>query len=101
MTLFLTLQQGIRRIVALTRQSAQTARTQAAELLARIDALGRMTGGPQLSAAYKSLKTEVDKCTVSLVDKEKMRTKLAAVYDTIKVSARWCLLAPECWRIIM
>ena len=77
--------QGIRRIVGLTRQAAKTARMQAADILSRLDGVQRLAGGPELSAAYKNLKSEVDKSVVSLVDKEQMRTKLAAIYETIKV----------------
>jgi len=75
---------GIRRIVGLTRQAAKTARMQAADILSRLDGVQRLAGGPELSAAYKNLKSEVDKSVVSLVDKEQMRTKLAAIYETIK-----------------
>lgn len=80
--------QGIRRIVALTRQSAKIARSEAAELLARLEVLSRLPGGPQLSAGYKAIKFDVDRSVVSLVDKEKMRNKLAAIYETIKVRGR-------------
>ncbi len=50
---------GIRRIVGLTRLSAQIARRTAAALLARIDAMSRMAGGAELSAQFKAIKGEV------------------------------------------
>ena len=80
--------------MGLTRQSAKVARAQAADILARLDGILKLPGGPELSAAYKNAKSEVEKSVVSLVDKESMRTKLNAIYDTIKVCySHSCLLS--------
>lgn len=37
-----------------------------------------------MSNAYKAVKLEADQAVVSLVDKEVIKTKLAAVYETIR-----------------
>ena len=75
---------GIRRIVGFTRKAAIEARQRASALLDRLKALTTMPGGVELSAAYKSIKVEVDQSVVSLVDKDQMRLLLDSIYDTIK-----------------
>lgn len=75
---------GIRRITAFTRAAAAQARDTAVALEAKIDALAAMPGGPELSATYKNIKSEVDAAVVSLVDKETMRGKLSKIYETIR-----------------
>ena len=46
--------------MGLTRKSAKEARQLAAEILSRLDAILKMTGGPELSNAYKNAKSEVN-----------------------------------------
>jgi hypothetical protein len=53
---------GVRRIVGLTRQAAKSARRHAADILARLDGLQKLSGGAELSAGYKTLKMEVREC---------------------------------------
>ena len=45
--------------MCLTRQAAKTARAQAADILAHLDAIQRLSGGAELSSAYKNIKMEV------------------------------------------
>lgn len=75
---------GIRRIVGLTRKAAKEARNRAKDLLDRITVMEHMPGGNELIAAFKTIKIEVDQALVSLVEKDVMKTKLAAVFETIK-----------------
>lgn len=82
--------------MGLTRQSAKVARAQAADILARLDGILKLPGGAELSAAYKAAKSEVEKSVVSLVDKESMRTKLNAIYETIKVSFAFVIFNSIC-----
>ena len=56
---------GIRRIVGLTRLSAQIARRTAAGLQTRIDAMAQMSGGAELSALFKAAKSEVSVTTTN------------------------------------
>ena len=57
---------SIRRVVCLTRQAAKTARAQAADILAHLDAIQRLSGGAELSSAYKNIKMEVLSIAVCL-----------------------------------
>ena len=50
---------GVRRISALTRDSAREARERAKALFARLNAMKAMTAGPELLALSKAIKTEV------------------------------------------
>ena len=57
---------SIHRVVCLTHQAAKTARAQAADILARLDAIQRLSGGAELSSAYKNIKMEVLSIAVCL-----------------------------------
>eukprot|EP00981_Chlorochromonas_danica_P003570 scaffold659_cov192-Ochromonas_danica.AAC.83 len=75
---------GIRRIVGYTRAQASQARKRAAELIAKLDYAENLAGGSELLSIYKSVRLEVDQAVVSLVDKEVMRKKLNAIFETIR-----------------
>jgi len=76
---------GIRRIVGYTRKAAKGARQLASEIIGKLQALSSLSGGVELSMAYKVIKMEVDQSVVSLVDKDVMRTLLDGIYETIRV----------------
>jgi len=75
---------GIRRIVGFTRKAAKQARQLASEVIDRLQALTTLPGGVELSVAYKTIKVEVDQSVVSLVDKDRMRSLLDRIYETIR-----------------
>jgi alanyl-tRNA synthetase len=75
---------GIRRITGLTRVGAHQATATAASLMSRIEELINMTPGAELNTATKLIKLEVDRATVSLVDKEQMRAGLGVVNEKLK-----------------
>eukprot|EP01033_Poteriospumella_lacustris_P008915 gene8914-6400_t len=75
---------GIRRIVGLTRRGAAQARATARALLVRLEALETQEVGPAMIAAHKAVKLEAEQAVVSLVDKEIVKNKFAALFDRIK-----------------
>eukprot|EP01041_Mallomonas_annulata_P001725 gene1725-3341_t len=76
---------GVRRIVGLTRNAAKEARKRAEDILIRLKNMRAMEAGPELLALSKAIKVEVDQTVVSLVDKEKMRSELVGISDSLKV----------------
>jgi len=75
---------GIRRITALTKAAALASRIVADGLMSRLDEMLTMDGGNELVTKAKAIKTEVDQASVSLVTKDAMRSKQAAIADIIK-----------------
>jgi alanyl-tRNA synthetase len=75
---------GIRRISGLTRLGARQARARNADLADRIAQMAMLGGGEELVAQFKLVKIEVDQAVISLVDKEALRLRLTAIYETIK-----------------
>jgi len=70
--------------VGFTRKAAKQARQLASEVIDRLQALTTLPGGVELSVAYKTIKVEVDQSVVSLVDKDRMRSLLDRIYETIR-----------------
>lgn len=75
---------GIRRIVGLTRDLAKKAKDTAASLLERLSQLELQPGSSELVSQLKSIKSEVDRATVSLTQKDQMKKKLDNIYEIIK-----------------
>jgi len=75
---------GVRRIVGLTRQAALSARGTAASFSQRLDSLEGLEAGPELSTRMKELKLEIEPSLISVVDKEILRQRVAAIYEKLK-----------------
>ena len=75
---------GVRRIVGLTRQAALSARATAAAFSQRLDVLESLVAGSELSAKMKELKLEIEPSLISIVDKESLRQRVAAIYEKLK-----------------
>jgi len=75
---------GVRRITALTRVAATQAKSLADDIRFRIRHMKDLPAGPELNAMTKSMRLEVDRAVVSLVDKEELKSELAEVGERLK-----------------
>lgn len=92
---------GVRRISGLTKFEAKASRLRAYQLLETVSELNRLPIGKELSNALKILKLEVifrllawhfviydflqvDQACISLVDKEKLRSQISLLSDSLK-----------------
>lgn len=75
---------GIRRVVALTGREALATKEVTKEYNDKIDALDKLPFGSEKEKGLKQLGTEIGQLTVSVRDKEALRTKFAKVDKTFK-----------------
>lgn len=75
---------GIRRIVGLTRDAARKAIAEAQSYHEEAEALLKLTGGDELLTRFKKLKQAVETSSISLVDKDSLRKKIASIYEIIR-----------------
>ena len=76
---------GIRRITAVTRTAAKTAKAAADALKARLQGMQSMEAGRELNEAVKVFNGDLDRAPISVVDKNTLRAALLKVSDKLKV----------------
>ncbi|KAL6711960.1 Alanine--tRNA ligase [Coniothyrium glycines] len=74
---------GIRRIVAVTGQEAYNVQRIANDFKVRIDALGKMSFGPQKEAEAKKIQVDLNNLTISTVTKSKLREQFTKIQKGI------------------
>lgn len=74
---------GIRRIVAVTGEEAQAADRLAKSFESRLDELEKLTAGPELDAALKTIAKDLDSIAISTVTKAEFRER----YNKVKKAA--------------
>ena len=74
---------GIRRIIAYTGDAAHEVQRLALEFGKRLEVLERMPNGPQKEAEVKATQQDLNQLTVSTLQKEELKTRLAKVQKDV------------------
>lgn len=75
---------GIRRITAFTRRAAAQSKLISSEFTRRLEDMMKLDAGEELNTSQKLLNQEIDRASISVVDKEVLRKMLTKVQDRLK-----------------
>jgi len=75
---------GIRRITGYTRKGAAQAKLITDGFSVRLEAMAKLDAGEELNNLQKLLNQEIDRASISVVDKEILRKELSNVQDRLK-----------------